>query len=163
MLANRCLYSTALTFNSSSLLGSFQRKVHETIVLSNGQVLPAGCVIEVASYNSMHDPEVLPNATEFDPYRWYRLREAQELQGMQKASVDAANQMVTTSATALTFGYGRHACPGRFFAANEIKMIVGRAVLDYDFKNADGTTERYPNLLMSESVSSHIQCARVRI
>ncbi|KAJ4390066.1 hypothetical protein N0V93_007539 [Gnomoniopsis smithogilvyi] len=135
--------------------GSFQRKVHETVVLSNGQVLPAGCVMEVASYNFMQDPEVVPNGHEFDPLRWYRLREEQELQGMQKASVDAANQMVSVSATSLTFGYGRHACPGRFFAANEIKMIIGRAILDYDFKNVDGSMERIPNILRNEHNIPH--------
>ncbi|KAJ4416761.1 hypothetical protein N0V82_006572 [Gnomoniopsis sp. IMI 355080] len=131
--------------------GTFQRKVHKDVVLSNGQVLPAGCVIEVASYNSAHDPELVSNPKEFDPYRSYRQREQQELQGMQHAAAAAANQMVSVSTTSLTFGYGRHSCPGRFFAANEIKMIIGRAVLDYEFKNVDGSMERYPNLLIAES------------
>lgn len=90
---------------------------------------------------------------EFDALRWYRQRQGEELKGAAKASAESANQMVTVSPTALTFGYGRHACPGRFFAANEIKMILGRAILEYDIKNADGSMERYPNLKMSESVS----------
>lgn len=101
----------------------------------------------------MNDPELIANPEQFDPLRSYRLREAEELKGIEKASVGSANQMVTVSPSALTFGYGRHACPGRFFAANEIKMIIGRAILDYDFKNADGVTERYPNLCFTETVS----------
>lgn len=46
------------------------------------------------------------------------------------------------------FGYGRHACPGRFFAANEIKLILARILVDYDIRMPDGLTERYANLKM---------------
>lgn len=99
------------------------------------------------------DPEVYPDPTRFDPWRSYRLREAEKLKGAQRAHVGAANQLVTVSPTALNFGYGRHACPGRFFAANEIKMMLGRIVLNYDVKNVDGSIERYPNLYLAESVS----------
>jgi cytochrome P450 len=51
------------------------------------------------------------------------------------------------------FGYGRHACPGRFFAANEIKMMVANFVLAYDMRHPEGVTERYPNLSFGASVS----------
>jgi cytochrome P450 len=44
------------------------------------------------------------------------------------------------------FGYGRHACPGRFFAANEIKMMLSRFLLNYEFKNEDGSNERYAQI-----------------
>lgn len=50
------------------------------------------------------------------------------------------------------FGWGRHACPGRFFAANEIKMIVATYILTYDIRLPDGVTERYPNLSFGSSV-----------
>ena len=46
----------------------------------------------------------------------------------------------------MAFGYGRHACPGRFFAANEIKLIFSRILLEYDLRMPDGITERYPNI-----------------
>ena len=38
--------------------------------------------------------------------------------------------------------------PGRFFAANEIKLMLSRILLDYDIKMPDGFSERYPNLAM---------------
>ena len=44
------------------------------------------------------------------------------------------------------FGYGPHACPGRFFATNEIKMLLARLILEFDFKNEDGSMERYPQI-----------------
>ena len=34
----------------------------------------------------------------------------------------------------LNFGHGKYACPGRFFASLEIKVILVRLVMNYDFK-----------------------------
>ncbi|KAF2838937.1 cytochrome P450 [Patellaria atrata CBS 101060] len=47
----------------------------------------------------------------------------------------ARNQFISVTQNVMTFGYGRHACPGRFFAANEIKMIVAKMLLRWDMKN----------------------------
>ncbi|KAL2161084.1 hypothetical protein VTH06DRAFT_8797 [Thermothelomyces fergusii] len=122
----------------------FPRKVSKTFTLSNGQVIPAGVMIQVPSDAIARDPEVFPNPDEFDPWRFSRLREAARSSG--KAEEAAHHQFVSVSPEILTFGYGRHACPGRFFAANEIKMIVANFILAYDMKLPDGVTERYPNL-----------------
>lgn len=46
----------------------------------------------------------------------------------------------------MSFGFGRHACPGRFFAANEIKLILARMLLDYDIKMPEGVETPYKNL-----------------
>lgn len=132
---------------------SFNRKILKPITLSNGQVLPAGVLIEVPSDSVMHDPDVIENAQEFDAFRSYRTREKEGLDGVGKASAGASSQLVSVNSNSLNFGYGRHACPGRFFAANEVKMIVGRALLNYDIKNVDGTTERYPNIQFEGHVS----------
>ncbi|POS81188.1 hypothetical protein DHEL01_v200399 [Diaporthe helianthi] len=125
---------------------TFQRKVLKTFTLSTGQVIPAGCLIEVPVIGINFDDEVVENPEKFDAFRSYRAREKEGLEGAEKASAGASNQFVTVSPSNLLFGYGRHACPGRFFAANEIKMIVSRAVLDYDMKTSDGSRERYLNL-----------------
>lgn len=42
------------------------------------------------------------------------------------------HQMVATSADFLAWGHGKHACPGRFFAAVELKMILGCLIMNYD-------------------------------
>ena len=62
------------------------------------------------------------------------------------ATDHARNQFVTTNEQNLMFGYGRHACPGRFFATNEIKMIVAKMVLDYDIGMPGGRRERYEQI-----------------
>lgn len=53
----------------------------------------------------------------------------------------------------MAFGYGRHACPGRFFAANEIKLICAQILLNYDLKLPEGVSGRYANLHSGLTVS----------
>ncbi|RIB23043.1 cytochrome P450 [Gigaspora rosea] len=38
----------------------------------------------------------------------------------------------------ITFGGGRHACPGRFFAVNEIKMCLHKLILKYNIRTESG-------------------------
>ncbi|KEQ78830.1 putative P450 monooxygenase [Aureobasidium pullulans EXF-150] len=40
--------------------------------------------------------------------------------------------LTTTSDTFLVFGHGRHACPGRFFASQEMKLMLAHVVLNYE-------------------------------
>ncbi|KAK4153783.1 hypothetical protein C8A00DRAFT_15017 [Chaetomidium leptoderma] len=128
---------------------SFQRMVNKPFRLSNGQVIPAGVVIEVPAAAISHDPEVFQNPDKFDPWRFSRLREQARAAG--EAEAAAQNQFVSVNPNVMTFGFGRHACPGRFFAANEIKMIVANFVLAYDMSLPEGVTERYPNLAFGVS------------
>lgn len=119
------------------------RRVLQPFTLSNGQTIPAGVFIETPSHAVYNDPELYPvpeSGDSFDGLRFYKLRVAGG------ATEHARNQFVTTNEHNLMFGYGRHACPGRFFAANEIKMILARFLLNYDFKNEDGSKERYAQI-----------------
>lgn len=147
-------------------LSTFQRKVYKPITLSNGQFIPAGVIIEIPAHSIVHDPERFDKPDEFDAFRHSRARNnnasvAAGPDGEKKAPGGggaAAHQMVSTSLNNLPFGYGRQACPGRFFAANEIKMIVARAIMDYEIRLADGATKRYPNIEYNEAVSLFSLC-----
>ncbi|EMD64174.1 hypothetical protein COCSADRAFT_181322 [Bipolaris sorokiniana ND90Pr] len=119
---------------------SFTRRTLKGITLSNGQYIPPGVLIEVPAAAIHTDESVYPSSDTFDGLRAYKARSSG------KASDIARNQFVTTNEENLSFGYGRHACPGRFFAANEIKMIVARLVLEYDVKMPNGETERYSQM-----------------
>ncbi|KAL8419215.1 hypothetical protein RB594_002433 [Gaeumannomyces avenae] len=116
-------------------------------------------LLEVPSYPQSRDPEPYPEPETWDGLRFHRMREAGEdfnakSAGRQGSAVDANahNQFVSVSHRSLVFGYGRHACPGRFFAANEIKMIVARCLLQYDIKLPDGVTQRFPNFEFSGAI-----------
>lgn len=132
-------------------VASFQRKILKPFTLSNGQYIPAGTVLEVPAQAIAFDPEVFPEPEKFDGLRFYRLREKAREAG--EFDTAALGQFVSVSKGSLSFGYGRHACPGRFFAGNEIKMIVANCLLKYDIKLAEGHTERYPNIEIGGTVS----------
>ncbi|KAK4184221.1 putative cytochrome P450 E-class, group IV [Podospora australis] len=123
---------------------SMQRQVNKPFTLSNGQYIPAGVIIEIPAHAVSRDPEVFEDPEEFKPWRFYDMRQQAREAG--EAEQAAQHQFVSVNPSVLTFGYGRHACPGRFFAANEIKMIVANVLLMYDIKLPEGQEGRYPNL-----------------
>ncbi|GJC87556.1 cytochrome P450 monooxygenase ATR3 [Colletotrichum liriopes] len=114
---------------------------------------PEGMFIEVPASGVNSDPEIFPDPDAFDALRFYKLREAKEhaASGTKAAEVVMQAQFVSVGTTHLTFGYGKHACPGRFFAVNEIKMIMANVLCHYDVKLPDGVTERYKNLAFGAS------------
>ena len=135
--------------NTEESKASFRRKALKTFTLSNGQVIPAGVNIEAAAYGINNDEDVHPDHATFDAFRFSRVRE----DGKHSAASTATSQFVSVNSSHLTFGLGRHACPGRFFAANEIKMILANALLRFDVKNVDGVEGRIPNLEFGSTVS----------
>jgi cytochrome P450 len=94
-------------------------------VTSNGIKVKKGDRF-VVDASKMGDAEVYTNPTEFDIYRYYRMR--------QDPDTAAKSQLVSTSAENLSFGFGNHACPGRFFAANELKLSLCHLLLNYDWQ-----------------------------
>ncbi|EGO30935.1 hypothetical protein SERLADRAFT_444508 [Serpula lacrymans var. lacrymans S7.9] len=51
-----------------------------------------------------------------------------------KGGEELRHRMVSTNLGYLPFGHGRHACPGRFFAENELKTMLAHIVVTYDVK-----------------------------
>lgn len=93
------------------------------LVLQGGLIFRKGDRIAVDAFN-MVNPELHPNIEKYDIYCFLRMRE--ELGNANKA------QLVATSPNHLSFGHGMHACPGRFFAANEIKIALSYHLMKYD-------------------------------
>ncbi|KAH9036349.1 cytochrome P450 [Lactarius pseudohatsudake] len=98
---------------------------------SNGVTVPAGTLVAVPSAAVHMDGEIYPNPEEFDGFRFAKLRERDGV-------AVAGHQATSTSAEYLTFGHGRHACPGRFFAANEVKVLLAHVIVTYDIKFEEG-------------------------
>lgn len=97
------------------------------------------------------DARLLTDDQAFDPYRFYRLRSGETADPIGYKSTEQY-QFVTVTKENMGFGYGRHACPGRFFAANEIKLILARLLLDFDFKMPEGETKRFDNVVVASSI-----------
>ncbi|KAF1990339.1 putative cytochrome P450 [Aulographum hederae CBS 113979] len=112
-------------------LVTMNRQCETDITLSTGLVLPKGTHIGVAAGANALDASFFPNADQFDGFRFERLR---SLPGN-----ESKYQFVTTSnVDQLHWGVGTHACPGRFFASYEIKMLLSRTLLMYEFRLPEG-------------------------
>ncbi|KAI3324171.1 cytochrome P450 [Xylariaceae sp. AK1471] len=117
---------------NSVFLLTFNRFLPTPITLSNGVHLPRRTRIAVPQYTIMNDPVNVPgeDSAKFDPWRYEKLRK--EPGNSQKYF------FAMTDAQHMAFGYGKYACPGRFFASNEIKMVLAHLLLRYDWKFPEG-------------------------
>ncbi|TEB19829.1 cytochrome P450 [Coprinellus micaceus] len=108
---------------------AMRRKAYKDFVFSNGMVIPQGMSVCVASGPIQLDSDYYEDPMEFRGFRFVELRgkEAAGLESLQ-------HQMVSLDPTYMLFGYGRNACPGRFFAVNEVKALLAHIILNYDFK-----------------------------
>ncbi|KAG9310147.1 cytochrome P450 [Chiua virens] len=115
---------------------SLLRKALKDFTFSDGTFIPKGTSIVVPSRSLHLDNDNYENAHEFDPFRFSNMR-GEEGEGTK-------HHFVSTSLEYLPFGHGKHACPGRFFAANELKSMLAHIVLSYDVKLEDGATSPKP-------------------
>ncbi|KAJ5815383.1 hypothetical protein N7474_007160 [Penicillium riverlandense] len=95
------------------------------IPLSDGTVIPKGATIAVSTH-VMGEDSIYPQASTYDGYRFYNKR--------QEPGNEHRFQLVTTTRDHFAFGHGVHACPGRFFAANESKILLIHLLLKFDWK-----------------------------
>ena len=103
-----------------------QRLARDDHTFSNGTTIPRGTFVAVAPQKVHMDESIYPDALTFDPFRFVNLKE-QDTTGRRF-------DMVTTSLDSLSFSYGKHACPGRYFAACEIKLMLAYVIMNYDVK-----------------------------
>ena len=101
------------------------RIVREPFTFSDGTYLPKGTYISVPSHTIHLDESNYPDPTSFVPFRFV---------DKVKESTGRKVDMTATSTDFLSFGHGRHACPGRFFAATELKLMLAHIVMKYDVK-----------------------------
>ncbi|EME80604.1 uncharacterized protein MYCFIDRAFT_141937 [Pseudocercospora fijiensis CIRAD86] len=100
--------------------------------LGDGWRVPHGVRLATPIVAIHRDEHFYPNAYEFDAFRFSRDQE--QVDG-DKATLEKRSQaMVTTSESYLSFGHGRQACPGRFFASQEMKLMLAHIVMNYDVK-----------------------------
>jgi cytochrome P450 len=113
------------------------------ITLPDGTHLPKGNMLATHSWGLHHDDSIYAEADKFQPFRFADMgartadgdesgvivsKEEKERNVLEKANL----QFVATSEKYLGFGHGRHACPGRFFASAELKLLVATLLTRFE-------------------------------
>lgn len=114
------------------------------ITTPSGVYLPRGTAVATHSYSMMRDPNIYPDPDVFKPFRFAEKRGV--VQGEQKegeennsSNLERASLVFATTGFDYTpFGHGRNACPGRFFASVESRLLLAYIVMHYDFVIQDG-------------------------
>ncbi|XHG04071.1 hypothetical protein AWENTII_007352 [Aspergillus wentii] len=105
------------------------RAVIQDFTFSDGTTVPKGSYVLAPMYAMYLDDDIYPNASTFDAFRFSKLRE--------QPGHENRHQFVSTSPTHINFGHGKDACPGRFFAAQEIKLLLAHTLIHYDLRLED--------------------------
>ncbi|EOD48581.1 putative cytochrome p450 protein [Neofusicoccum parvum UCRNP2] len=124
----------------------------EAFNLPDGTRVPKGAMVGIPTWH-MQDASNFEDPDKFDGERFLRMR--------QIPGLETRAQFVTTSADHLGFGHGKHACPGRFFASNELKIALCYLLMNYDWKFEEGEPKRI-SLLKSEFMPDPQQKILVR-
>ncbi|KAJ4263157.1 hypothetical protein NW762_006779 [Fusarium torreyae] len=130
---------------------SFIRKVMKPISLSDGTLLPAGTKVLAPQAGIALDERYFPDPERFDALRFYKLRQE---------SSEANNrwQFTSLSDTYINFGAGKNACPGRFFAGNEIKLVLAHLLINYDIRLKPGEDRpKAMSVVMSKAPSPNTE------
>ncbi|KDR68411.1 hypothetical protein GALMADRAFT_231377 [Galerina marginata CBS 339.88] len=109
---------------------NMNRKALKDFTFSNGVTVPAGTHIAVATFSTHMDERIYDNPYEFRGFRFAEMR--------QEIGESTKHQMVSLSPDYVTFGTGRYACPGRFFAVTALKTMLAHILLNYDVKLPNG-------------------------
>ncbi|KAI0072328.1 cytochrome P450 [Panus rudis PR-1116 ss-1] len=119
-------------------IGSFTmtRKALKDFTFSDGTFIPKDGFVSAAESPTHFDPENYENPEVFNPWRFVEDDKSGDVEGKENGAAsgegNVKNLMVSTSTDYVTFGHGRFACPGRFFAASELKLMMAYLVLNYD-------------------------------
>ncbi|EKM52835.1 uncharacterized protein PHACADRAFT_212040 [Phanerochaete carnosa HHB-10118-sp] len=119
---------TKVGINKMRKLDSFLRECERhnsplPVTLSDGTFLPKGATVVTPTLATHFDEENYSNAALFDPLRSY------------KSDKSVQPRLTITSPDYVTFGHGKHACPGRFFTSDELKAMLAYIVVNHNVKS----------------------------
>lgn len=121
---------------------SFKRVVKEQMTLSDGLVLPKDAYIAVVNSGYI--------GRENERFDGFRYATSQAGQSSSSSSKTRQSWYTSTDREHISFGQGRHACPGRFVAAVEMKLVLAEMLMRYDIsfvengEMSSGAAEKRP-------------------
>lgn len=126
-----------------------KRLFKQTYTFSDGLNVPKGTYACLPTYSIENDPEHTPYPDLFDGLRSYRRRQQTWTSDNKLNGNNDEHQFSSTERTILNFGYGKSACPGRYFASLVIKILFVKLLTEYEFKFLPGM-ERPKNIVAHE-------------
>ncbi|KAE8385496.1 cytochrome P450 [Aspergillus alliaceus] len=112
--------------------GSLERNAMVDFTLSDGSVITKGTHLSLPHLSIMFDKDIYgPDADQFNAFRFSDMR----------TDLTPKHTFVHCTPAYLHFGYGRYACPGRFFASAEMKMLLSQVLMEYDVRYPAGQAE----------------------
>ncbi|KAI5801300.1 cytochrome P450 [Geopyxis carbonaria] len=112
---------------NSVLTATAVRRSRVPFTFASGTTIPAGTTVAAPAYPVHQDPALYDSPLAFDGFRHARLRDAD-------AGAQHKHQATSATSDYLVFGLGKHACPGRFFVVNELKILTAYLVCNYEFR-----------------------------
>ncbi|OCK87132.1 cytochrome P450 [Cenococcum geophilum 1.58] len=113
---------------------TLMRKALKPCILSDGTHIPKGQWVVTPAYSINRSAQYHSNPENFDAFRFSRLAELDVRRTRQGIAFPNSGY--------LSFGIGKYACPGRFFAAAELKVLVAYIICNYDFKMSNNKRPR---------------------
>ncbi|QMW45956.1 hypothetical protein G4B11_009411 [Aspergillus flavus] len=115
------------------------------VVLPDGQKVPTGTWLCVLSGNIQRDEDYYEDAQTYKPFRF--------VPKLTEAGGDKAPLLPLTNEKYLTFGYGRHACPGRWFSFQVMKIVIAYILANYDIQPLE---KRPDNIVFADLNIPHL-------
>jgi cytochrome P450 len=108
--------------------------------------VPKGTMIAVPMEPIHYDESIYPEARKFNAFRFADPNNVTSIvdnfaskEEVEADKADTSDRKGKSGATLddafLGFGFGRHACPGRFFALNEMKVFIAHMLLNYEVEH----------------------------
>ncbi|KAL9138154.1 MAG: hypothetical protein Q9175_000625 [Cornicularia normoerica] len=117
---------------------TWDRQTLRPLNLKDGTHIPKGTYLALPVADTPTNQSLISDPETFDPWRFYSLRS-------RSAEDGDRFQFTSTDVRYSHFGYGKHACPGRFFAGQQIKATLALIIRDFDIKLQDGVSKRPAN------------------
>ncbi|CAG9950382.1 unnamed protein product [Clonostachys rosea f. rosea IK726] len=126
----------SMRMSGVSVTNLFRDVLSGELDVGDGLRVGPGVRMAFPTQNIHLDPENYENPLQFDAFRFSRKFESE------KEAIGERELATTTTPTFLPFSYGRHACPGRYFAVQVMKQALAYLVLHYDVELVGGPAKR---------------------
>ena len=127
---------------TNELVVGMDRKVTSPIKLSDGKtVLPAGRIVAFPGGPMSRDPRYYDDPQRFDGFRFCRSNDRED-----RVNIQSPDVFTSIESGNLSWGNGRFTCPGRWFAAVMMKLLIANLLLEYEISYPDGQARRPANV-----------------